>query len=305
MHSLQRLRSRWEDLRALADLIRETAEWGELPETLRELRGLRRSLRELEMETLLRGEYDNRNAFLNIHAGAGGTEAQDWAQMLLRMYVRFLQRKKFQVEVLHSTPGEEAGVKSVSLFVRGRYAYGLLKSEHGVHRLVRISPFDASRRRHTSFALVEVLPEIPETRIEIDPKDLKIDTFRASGPGGQYVNKTESAVRITHIPTGIVVECQTERSQYQNRQMAMRLLMAKLHQLEEEKRRQQERQLKGDRVAMGWGHQIRSYVLQPYRQVKDLRTGWTSPDPEAVLDGDLEEFIWAYLVHEYEKAAKQ
>lgn len=279
----------------MLEVIREEQALNELSEIADDLEDLIRELKGLQLRHFLSGPYDPKNAFLSLHAGAGGTESQDWVDMLLRMYLRWIDDHNMRAEVLSRTPGEGAGTKSVSLFVRGANAYGLLKSEHGVHRLVRISPFDANKRRHTSFALVEVLPEIPIEEVRIDPKDLRVDTFRASGPGGQYVNKTESAVRITHIPTGIVVECQTERSQIQNRTVAMSMLAARLHRLEEEKREAEERRIKGETVPMGWGYQIRSYVLHPYKMVKDLRTRYVSNQPERVLAGDLDPFIWAYL----------
>ncbi|MFN4182897.1 MAG: peptide chain release factor 2, partial [bacterium] len=281
----------------LTQLVVQEQEEGEIPSLLETLEEVMKNLRQIEMQELMSGKYDERSAIMSIHAGAGGTEAQDWVDMLLRMYARWMDSHHFRWEVLHRTPGQEAGTKSITLFVEGKYAYGFLKAEHGVHRLVRISPFDANKRRHTSFALVEVLPEIPEEEIKVDPKDLRVDTFRASGPGGQYVNKTESAVRITHIPTGIVVECQTERSQYQNRQMAMKLLLARLYELQEKKKQEEKRSVKGERVDMGWGYQIRSYVLHPYKMVKDLRTRYETTRAEEVLDGNLDEFIRSYLVY--------
>jgi len=289
---------RLSDVKELFRLVVEEESWEELPSILQEVQELVKDLRRREVEFLLSGPYDERNALFSIHAGAGGTEAQDWVDMLLRMYLKWMEKRGYKVEVLSRTPGEEAGTKLITLYVKGKYAYGLLKAEKGVHRLVRISPFDANKRRHTSFALVEVLPEIPEEKIQINPEDIKMDAFRASGPGGQYVNKTSSAVRLTHIPTGIVVECQTERSQYQNRQMALKLLGAKLYEIQEQKRREEEKNLKGEKVDMGWGYQIRSYVLHPYRMIKDLRTRVETGDTDRVLDGDLDEFIWAFLMQE-------
>ena len=251
---------------------------------------------DLEFSLLLSGEYDSRNAFLAVHAGAGGTEAQDWAEMLLRMYVRWAERHHYHAEVVEVSPGEEAGVKSALLEVSGRYAYGYLKSERGVHRLVRLSPFDASHLRHTSFALVEVLPEAArDLDVSIDPDDLKVDFFRASGPGGQHVQKTSTAVRITHVPSGLVVTCQNERSQHQNRETAMKVLQSRLLELELAKRAEQQAKLKGQHIAAGWGNQIRSYVLHPYKMVKDHRTDQETSDPNSVLDGDLDDFIKAYL----------
>lgn len=261
-----------------------------------ELEDAKRLLEELELQTLFTDEYDSYNAVVTIHAGAGGVDAQDWAEMLLRMYTRWAERNGFKLEIVDTSFGEEAGIKSVTFIVKGDFAYGLLKAERGVHRLVRISPFDAAHRRHTSFALVDVIPDIgDEVNVEIKPEDLKIDTFRASGPGGQYVNKTESAVRITHIPTGIVVECQSERSQHQNRETAMRILKARLFALEKEKREKELQAIKGERRDIAWGNQIRSYVLHPYTLVKDHRTGIEVGNIQAVLDGEIDIFISSYL----------
>jgi peptide chain release factor 2 len=253
-------------------------------------------LDEAESRLLLAGEYDERDAILSIHAGAGGTESQDWAQMLQRMYVRWAERKGMKVEVVAAMPGEEAGLKSTTMTISGPFAYGLLRSERGVHRLVRISPFDASARRHTSFALVEVSPLIDEdVAVEIREEDLRVDVFRASGAGGQHVNKTSSAVRMTHLPSRIVVTCQNERSQAQNRMTALKILKARLVQIELEKREAEQARLKGQHVEAGWGNQIRSYVLAPYQLVKDLRTGYETGNTQAVLDGDIQGFIEAYL----------
>ncbi len=242
----------------------------------------------------LKGKYDKHNAILSIYAGAGGVDAQDWAEMLLRMYLRYCQNQKWPAQVLQIKEGKEAGLKNVTLIVEKAYAYGYLKSEAGVHRLVRLSPFNADHLRHTSFALVEVLPELAEVKeIAIRPEDLKIDTYRASGPGGQYVNKTESAVRITHLPTGLVVACQNERLQGENKKKAMRLLYSKLHQYLLKNKERERNELKDQSLAIEWGNQIRSYVLHPYKMVKDHRTGLKSAEPEAVLNGKLDKFIEA------------
>ena len=262
----------------------------------RDLAGLSADWDRMEARLLLSEPYDERPAIVSVHAGAGGTESQDWAEMLLRMYLRWAERNKYRTEILDQTEGEEAGLKSVTVAIDGRWAYGRLRSERGVHRLVRISPFDSQNRRHTSFALVEVMPEVPEdAAIEIDERDLKVDTYRASGAGGQHVNKTDSAVRITHLPTGIVVTCQNERSQIQNRERAMTVLRAKLVERAEEEREAEMARLRGEHVEAGWGNQIRSYVLQPYTMVKDLRTGVETSNPSSVLDGDLDAFIEGYL----------
>jgi peptide chain release factor 2 len=241
------------------------------------------------------GEYDHNNALLTITAGTGGTEAQDWAGMLLRMYLRFCEKRNFQVEIAEKNRGQEAGIKSATLLIKGPYAYGWLKSENGVHRLVRISPFDADKARHTSFALVEVIPEMPEAEVEIKPEDLQINTFRSSGPGGQYMQKTESAVRITHLPTKITVSCQSERSQLSNKETALKILRAKLFQLKLKERQKEMQEMKGGVVEASWGNQIRSYVLHPYQMVKDHRTGYETSDTEAILNGELEEIIKVYL----------
>ena len=250
---------------------------------------------EWEVERYLSGEYDALNAFISFSSGAGGTDAQDWTQMLLKMYVRWAERHSFNIEILEEMPGDEAGIKSALLHVKGDFAYGLLKGETGVHRLVRISPFDANKRRHTSFALVEITPEIEDTEIEIDEKDLKIDIFRASGHGGQNVQKVETAVRIVHLPTGIKAECQNERSQLQNKIMAMKVLKSRLVLYERKKREEKLREIKGTHKSAEWGNEIRSYVLQPYKMVKDHRTGVETGRVDDVLNGDLDEFIWAYL----------
>ncbi len=257
---------------------------------------LTKKIDQLEFELMLSGQYDKRPAILAIHAGAGGTEAQDWAQMLLRMYLRWGERHGYKTEILDETPGEEAGVKSVTIELRGPFAYGYLKSERGVHRLVRLSPFDAAHRRHTSFALVEVMPE-PEgaAKIQINPDELKIDVFRSSGAGGQNVQKTSTAVRVTHIPTGIVVTCQNERSQLQNKETALTILAARLAEIEEQKREAERAAIKGVHVEAGWGNQIRSYILHPYNMVKDHRTNTETSNTTAVLDGEIDPFMESYL----------
>lgn len=253
-------------------------------------------LDELEIRLILSDEYDNRDAILTVHAGAGGTESQDWAEMLLRMYLRWGERHKYKVEILDTSPGDEAGVKSATVEIRGDYAYGYLKSEHGVHRLVRLSPFDADHARHTSFALVEVLPEAEgETDIKVNLEDLKIDTFRSSGPGGQHMQKTSSAVRITHLPTGIIVSCQSQRSQRQNKESALKVIYARLLELNRAEKEREKAKIKGERIEAGWGNQIRSYVLHPYRMVKDHRTDYETSNANAVLDGELDDFINNYL----------
>ena len=258
----------------------------------------------IEMTMKLSGEHDERDVILAIHPGAGGTESQDWAEMLLRMYLRFAERKGWSTEIVDYQAGEEAGLKSVTVMVRGDYAYGYMKSEHGVHRLVRISPFDAAKRRQTSFASVYIYPEIDDTiEIEINDKDLRVDTYRSSGAGGQHVNVTDSAIRITHIPTNTVVTCQNERSQHKNRDTAMKLLRAKLYQLELEKQKETQQKIEGEKKDISFGSQIRSYVLQPYQMVKDLRTGYEVGDPSRVLDGDLDGFVEAYLADRARKSA--
>lgn len=259
-----------------------------------EINKLYKQVLTFKIELLLQQEYDHCSCFLSINSGAGGTESQDWAQMLLRMYIRFCEQNNLKYSIVEHQDGEEAGIKSATLYVQGENAYGLLRSEHGVHRLVRISPYDANKRRHTSFASVTLIPELPQSeKIEIDPKDLRIDTYRAGGAGGQHVNKTESAVRITHLPTNIVVQCQSERSQIQNRETALKMLMAKLkqRQIEQDKAR-----TSVEKKKVEWGSQIRSYILHPYKMVKDHRTNYEHFQPELVLDGDLIGFIESYLV---------
>jgi len=265
---------------------------------------LERDIQEAELRALFFDPDDPRNAILTIHPGAGGTESQDWAQMLLRMYMRYAERKGFKAEVLDHQPGEEAGLKSATIRFEGDYAFGNLSQETGVHRLVRISPFDAAKRRHTSFAAVFVYPDVDEDiQIDINPDELRIDTYRASGAGGQHVNRTDSAVRITHIPTGIVVQCQNERSQHKNKAMAMKILKARLYELEKTKQNEKLEKLEDSKSDIAWGNQIRSYVLHPYRMIKDLRTRVETGDTDRVLDGDLDEFVKAALVLRKRSAA--
>ncbi len=261
-----------------------------------EIEAVASHLDELELEMAFSSEYDARNAILAIHAGAGGTESQDWAEMLMRMYLRWAERRGYKAEVLDTSLGEEAGIKSATIGVSGDYVFGYLKSEHGVHRLVRLSPFDADHARHTSFVLVEVMPEAEaDVDVKIEPDDLKVDVFRSSGPGGQHMQKTSSAVRLTHLPTGLTVTCQSERSQHQNKEIALKILQARLLKLELARRTEERAKLKGKRIAAGWGNQIRSYVLHPYKMVRDHRTDYQTSDTDAVLDGGLDGFITAYL----------
>ena len=270
---------------------------GHLEGTLeQDLQSLDKDVEKQEIDLLFAHRYADHPALVSIHAGAGGIDSQDWAEILLRMYLRWAERNRMQAEILDESPGEEAGYKSVTVRISGRRAFGWLRSEHGVHRLVRLSPFDQAHRRHTSFALVEVIPEIEDdTDIEIRPEDLKVDTYRSSGAGGQHVNKTSSAVRMTHLPTGIIVTCQNERSQIKNREMALKVLRSRLAVLRDQQRAEQRQELKGERQSMEWGSQIRSYVLQPYTLVKDHRTGYETGNVQAVLDGDLEPFMEAFL----------
>ncbi|CAO4844792.1 MAG: Peptide chain release factor RF2 [Holosporales bacterium] len=277
----------------LAEEDNDTATFDEFEKHLFDLSKV---IAKLQLETLLSGEADNNNCFLEINAGAGGTEAQDWAHMLGRMYARWCESKKYKIDMIDENPGEEAGIKSITLKISGHQAYGWLKSESGVHRLVRISPFDSNARRHTSFASVWVYPEIDENiNIVIEDKDLRVDTYRASGAGGQHVNKTESAIRITHLPTNIVVQCQNDRSQHRNRAQAMDMLRARLYELELRKKEEAANQTSSSKTEIGWGHQIRSYVLQPYQLVKDSRTGVEKGNAHGVLDGDLDDFLEAAL----------
>ena len=290
----QSLETRSEELGVLLDLQKEGENVEDDIDAI--VAALESDINKIEMTMKLSGEHDDRDAILAIHPGAGGTESQDWAEMLLRMYLRFCERRGWSAEMVDYQAGEEAGIKSATLMVRGEYAYGYLKSEHGVHRLVRISPYDAAKRRHTSFASVYVYPDIDEEiEIEINDKDLRVDTYRSSGAGGQHVNVTDSAIRITHLPTGIVVTCQNERSQHKNRDTAMKLLKARLYQLEVNKRKEEQTKLEGEKKEIGFGSQIRSYVLQPYQMIKDLRTGHEVGDVQRILDGELDEFVEAYL----------
>ncbi len=284
-----------EELQVLGELVEEEKDERELRNLEARAAELSRRLRDFELRVFLGGEFDRHACYLSINAGAGGTDAQDWAEMLLRMYLRFLERRGFRFQLLEVSPGEEAGIKGATVDIRGDYAYGYLKAERGVHRLVRISPFDASHRRHTSFASINVVPQVENVELELDEGDLRIETYRASSAGGQHVNVTDSAVRITHLPTGIAAQCQNERSQHQNRETALKILKARLN---EEARRQQEeelRRLQGQLKKIEWGSQIRSYVLHPYKLVKDHRIEVEKGNVEAVLDGEIDEFIEGYL----------
>lgn len=294
LETFQSLEQQQEELEMMVELAENDADFQQ--ELEEELPQFEEQLGAYELEQLLDGPYDHNNALLEIHPGAGGTESQDWGSMLLRMYQRWAEKHHFKVEMMDYQLGDEAGIKSVTLLIKGENAYGYLKSEHGVHRLVRISPFDAANRRHTSFASVEVMPEINEDiDIEIKDEDLKIDTYRASGAGGQHINKTESAVRITHLPTGIVVASQAQRSQLKNREIAMNMLKAKLYQKEMEKKAEEQAALRGEQMENGWGSQIRSYVFHPYTMVKDHRTQHETGNGQAVMDGDLDAFMNEYL----------
>ena len=286
-----------EDLQVLVELGEEGQDEATRSEVRELLPVLEQRIGRMEFARMLSGEHDANNAIFSINAGAGGTEAQDWAEMLLRMYLRYCERKGFKTEITDYQPGDEAGVKGVTFTVEGDYAYGFLRAENGIHRLVRISPFDANARRHTSFCSIFVFPELSDDiEVEINEKDLKVDTYRSSGAGGQHVNKTESAIRITHMPTGIVVACQNERSQHKNRAVAMKQLKARLYELEVRKKEEESATISGEKKEIGWGSQIRSYVLHPYRLVKDHRTGYEVGNTDAVLDGDIDAFIEAYLL---------
>jgi len=292
----QKLYQKTEDAKILAEMAFEEDDEGTLQEVERDVNSLEKEIKDLEFLALLGDPDDRHNAIAAINAGAGGTEAQDWVEMLFRMFTRWSEEKGFQTQVIDYLPGDEAGIKNVTFTVTGSYAYGYLKSEHGIHRMVRISPFDATGRRHTSFASVSVIPEVDtDIKIKIDDKDLRIDAFRASGPGGQHVNKTSSAIRITHSPTGIVVQCQNEKSQHRNKEMAIKVLKSRLYNLEKEKLDQKKQELHESRQDIAWGNQIRSYVFNPYRMVKDHRTNVEVGDVEKVMNGDINMFIDAFL----------
>lgn len=286
-----------DDLEVMYELTKEEPDASFEEELSEKTEEFRKALDDYELTMLLNGPHDKNNAILEIHAGAGGTESQDWASMLFRMYTRWAEHKGFAVETLDYQAGDEAGIKSVSILIKGLNAYGYLHAERGVHRLVRISPFDAAGRRHTSFCSVDVMPEIAadDAEIEVNPDDIRVDTYRASGAGGQHINKTSSAIRITHIPTGIVVQSQAQRSQFQNRDTAMGMLKAKLFQLQEEEREKELAAIRGEQKEIGWGSQIRSYVFHPYSMVKDHRTNYETGNVQAVMDGELDDFIDAYL----------
>jgi len=296
LSAFERLERDLDDNLELIELGESEDDADVVAEAEKALEVLHRETQKREVETLLSGEADSNDCYLEIHAGAGGTESQDWAQMLMRMYMRWAEQRGYKIELIGSNDGEEAGIKSATLLIQGRNAYGWIKTESGVHRLVRISPFDSNARRHTSFASVWAFPVIDESiEIEIEEKDVRIDTYRASGAGGQHVNTTDSAVRITHLPTGIVVQCQNQRSQHKNRATAWDMLRARLYEAELQRREEEAQAQAASKTEIGWGHQIRSYVLQPYQMVKDLRTGVESSSPGAVLDGDIDAFIEAAL----------
>ncbi|HIS68080.1 MAG TPA: peptide chain release factor 2 [Candidatus Gallacutalibacter stercoravium] len=303
LEGYEKLCSQYEDALALVELGNEEEDLSLLPEAREECQKVESGLETQRLATLLTGEYDANNAILTFHAGAGGTEAQDWAEMLFRMYCRWAERHDYKVKTLDYLDGEEAGLKSASILIEGVNAYGYLKSEIGVHRLVRVSPFDASGRRHTSFASLEVMPELDDSvQVEINPEDIRMEVYRSSGAGGQKVNKTSSAVRLIHIPTGIVVSCQVERSQHQNREVAMKMLTSKLMEIKEREHLDKIEDIKGVQKEIGWGSQIRSYVFMPYTLVKDHRTGYEMGNINAVMDGDLDGFINAYLTAESQHA---
>lgn len=291
------LKSLWDDLKTLVELAIEEDDESVLDEVKTNYKKLTSDLENMKLETLLSGKYDKNNAIITLHAGAGGTEAQDWCEMLYRMYTHWAERRGYSVETLDFLDGEEAGLKSITFLVEGLNAYGYAKCEKGVHRLVRISPFDSAARRHTSFASCEVMSEIDDDiEVDINPEDLRVDTYRSSGAGGQHINKTESAIRITHIPTGVVVTCQNERSQHKNRETAMKMLKSKLIEIAEREQKEKIEDLKGVQMEIGWGSQIRSYVFHPYTMVKDHRTNYEVGNINAVMDGDIDGFINAYLI---------
>ncbi|EFI84781.1 peptide chain release factor 2 [Listeria grayi DSM 20601] len=294
--AFHQLEEQQENLEVSLELLREELDADLKEQVEEELQTFVRELKDFELKMILSEPYDKNNAILEIHPGAGGTESQDWGSMLLRMYQRFADKKGFKVEMLDYQAGDEAGIKSVTLLIKGLNAYGYLKAEKGIHRLVRISPFDSSGRRHTSFVSVDVMPELnDDIEIEVRPEDLKIDTYRATGAGGQHINTTDSAVRMTHLPTGIVVTCQSERSQLKNREQAMKMLKTKLYQKEQEEKEQELAAIRGEQKEIGWGSQIRSYVFHPYSMVKDHRTEVETGNTQAVMDGEIDDFINAYL----------
>lgn len=296
VEKMEHFQAQYDDIQVTQELAKEDNDQEMIQEAFQMVTSLREEMNHFELELLLSEEYDKNNAILELHPGAGGTESQDWAEMLLRMYTRWAESRDFKVETLDYLPGDEAGIKSVTLLIKGHNAYGYLKTEKGVHRLVRISPFDSSGRRHTSFASCDVMPELSDdVHINIRTEDLKIDTYRSSGAGGQHVNTTDSAVRITHIPSGVVVTCQAERSQIKNREKAMKILQARLYEKEIEEQQKELADIKGEQKEIGWGSQIRSYVFHPYSMVKDHRTNLETGNAQAVMDGDIDPFIDAYL----------
>ncbi len=305
LEKIQDLEKRLNDAKEFIELLDMEFDEEAQKELELEINQLEKDIEQLELSSLLSGEYDDKDAIVTLQAGSGGVEACDWTEMLLRMYLRWAEKNGYQVEMVDYQPDDVAGIKSATFIVKGPYAYGYLKGEQGVHRLVRISPFDANKRRHTSFSAVSVIPDIgDEVKVEIKEEDLRIDTFRASGAGGQHVNTTDSAVRIVHIPTGITVTCQSERSQIQNRAKAMQMLKAKLYQYELEKQKEKQKELEGEKKDITWGSQIRSYVFHPYQMVKDLRTGFETGNIQAVMDGELNEFINSYLKWSAKSEAK-
>ena len=292
----EELQKKAEELVLLAEVAAEEGDDSAAADLERDLRAVENRIAELELSALLAGEYDDHNALLSINAGAGGTESCDWVEMLMRMYLRWAERSGYSCEIISQTPGESAGSKSITAAIEGDHAYGYLKAERGVHRLVRISPYDAAKRRHTSFASVDVIPEVEEAdEVQVDPQELEVDFYRASSAGGQHVNKTSSAVRLKHVPTGIVVTCQNERSQHKNREFAMRVLKGRLLELRRQEQEEKIAAVRGEQQAIAWGSQIRSYVLHPYTMVKDHRTDYETSDSAGVLDGEIDEFVRAYL----------